>query len=69
MKIGCVGSCKTRRIADVTLFKALTLLLATAEQATIELDGSERETSALREAVSDLSERLYATLEGFARPE
>lgn len=63
-----VGACKTPRISDVTLFEALTLLLATAEQATIELDSSERENRALLDAVGDLSERLYTTLDGFAKP-
>lgn len=57
------------RISDVTLFKALTLLLATAEQAAIELDNSERENRALRDAIGDVSERLYTTLDGFANPE
>lgn len=56
-------------MSDVTLFKALTLLLATAEQAAIELDNSERENRALREAIGDVSERLYTTLDGFANPE
>ena len=55
-------------MSDVTLFKALTLLLATAEQATIELDNSQRENRALRDAIGDVSERLYATLDGFAKP-
>ena len=47
----------------------MTLLLATAEQATIELDNSERENRTLRDAISDVSERLYTTLDGFANPE